>query len=238
MKKKLITGAAAVVMAAVISMTSFAGQWQQDAAGWWYQNDDGSYINNGWNWVDGKCYYFMPNGYCLTGTQTPDGYTVDENGAWVVNGVVQTQAADPANAAMGQEVIQVDVLTFTVPAGFVFRSSEDGMVFYSDASDSTVIALISENYYEGNDENILAAYEEQLMDQELGVLDGVTGAKSIKQFPTGHWYCYDYPVNTVKEIPGSIRVYGRIVGSKVQAVFFAGALSGMDTDSIMYNNIR
>ena len=38
-----------------------------------------------------ECYYFGPNGYIYTSTTTPDGYTVDENGAWTVNGTVQTQ---------------------------------------------------------------------------------------------------------------------------------------------------
>ena len=36
------------VASAVLSMTSFAGEWKQDASGWWYQNDDGSFTRNGW----------------------------------------------------------------------------------------------------------------------------------------------------------------------------------------------
>lgn len=237
MKKELLTGAAAFIMAAAMSMTSFAGQWKQDGAGWWYQNEDGSYVNNGWNWIDGKCYYFMPNGYCLTGTQTPDGYTVDETGAWVVNGVVQTQAAEAANIGMSQEVVQVDTLFFAVPAGFALDSSEEGEVYYSNADATTVIAVASEDYYEDLDETVIAAYQEQLLDQELGDIDGIKGTKSIKQFPTGYWYCYDYPAS-VADIPGNIRAYGRIVGRKIQMVMFAGAISEMDTDSIMYYNIR
>lgn len=35
----------------------------------------------------------------LANTRTPDGYTVDGNGAWVVNGAVQTQAATGNNNA-------------------------------------------------------------------------------------------------------------------------------------------
>ena len=38
-----------------------------------------------------ECYYFDGNGYMAANTTTPDGYTVDGSGAWVVDGVVQTQ---------------------------------------------------------------------------------------------------------------------------------------------------
>ena len=70
MKKTFMTAILAGLMAVSMSMTAFAGQWQQDAKGWWYQNDDKTYLKDGWKWVDGKCYYFTSDGYCLTGTQT------------------------------------------------------------------------------------------------------------------------------------------------------------------------
>mgnify|MGYP001027233705 CR=1 FL=1 len=44
------------VASAVLSMTSFAGEWKQDASGWWYQNDDGSFTRNGWQNISGKQY--------------------------------------------------------------------------------------------------------------------------------------------------------------------------------------
>ena len=42
----------------------------------------------GWNEIDGKSYYFEPvagqdQGHLYRGTTTPDGYQVDENGAWI-----------------------------------------------------------------------------------------------------------------------------------------------------------
>ena len=64
---------------------------------YWWQNDDGSYPTSSWHWLDGngdgisECYYFDGNGYMAANTTTPDGYTVDGSGAWVVDGVVQTQ---------------------------------------------------------------------------------------------------------------------------------------------------
>ncbi len=46
----------------------------------------------GWKWIDGYCYYITAeNGWDVrfkNGT-TPDGYTVDEEGRWTVNGVPQ-----------------------------------------------------------------------------------------------------------------------------------------------------
>lgn len=80
------------------STQSFAGQWLSDANGWWWQNDDGTYPASTWQWIDGnndgisECYYFNPEGYCVTSGTTPDGYMVDGTGAWIVGGVVQTQS--------------------------------------------------------------------------------------------------------------------------------------------------
>ena len=78
------------------AVTSYAG-WKQDDTGYWWQNEDGSYLTNGWHWLDGngdgisECYYFDGNGYMAANTTTPDGYTVDGSGAWIADGVVQTR---------------------------------------------------------------------------------------------------------------------------------------------------
>ena len=83
--------------------TSFAASWQSDSIGWWWQNDDGTWPSNSWQWLDGngdgvaECYYFDGNGYMLANTTTPDGYQVNADGAWVQNGAVQTQTATPTN---------------------------------------------------------------------------------------------------------------------------------------------
>ena len=97
--KKIVALAMAALMTAGSGMTVSAGQWQSDTNGWWWQNDDGSYPVGSWQWLDGnndgtaECYYFDGNGYMLANTITPDGYSVDGNGAWVVNGVIQTQTS-------------------------------------------------------------------------------------------------------------------------------------------------
>lgn len=83
---------------------SYAGQWKQDTTGSWWQEDNGSYPVNTWSWIDGnqdgvsECYYFDGNGYRLTNAVTPDGYQVNGDGAWIVNGVVQTQGQQGATS--------------------------------------------------------------------------------------------------------------------------------------------
>ena len=74
---------AAVVMAAVMTVgtasTAMAAEWKHDSKGWWWQNDDGSYPAASWQWLDDN-----------------------HDGAWVVNGAVQTKAV----AASGQTKTQ------------------------------------------------------------------------------------------------------------------------------------
>ena len=96
--KKLFSGMLfAAVMTAVLAMTCFAGTWQQNEKGRWWDNGDGTWPAACWQWCDGdgdgtaECYYFDNNGYVVTGGITPDGYTVDQNGAWTENGQVQTK---------------------------------------------------------------------------------------------------------------------------------------------------
>lgn len=78
------------------TMTVFAG-WEQTGATWKYQNTDKTYLTNTWSWIDGngdgiaECYYFNADGIMAANTTTPDNYTVNENGAWTVNGIVQVK---------------------------------------------------------------------------------------------------------------------------------------------------
>ena len=95
MKKVLVTAA---IMTAAMNMTAFAAGWQQNANGWWYAtNESGTeWYADGWQWIDGnqdgtaECYYFDENGYILANTVTPDGYYVNADGAWIIDGQVQT----------------------------------------------------------------------------------------------------------------------------------------------------
>ena len=109
MKKWLVQALTVASLTAAMSTTAFAGTWKLGAGAnsgkWWYDNEDGTWLANGWHWVDGnkdniaECYYFNGEGWLLTNTTTPDGYQVDSNGAWTAGGVVQTKqiAEQPQN---------------------------------------------------------------------------------------------------------------------------------------------
>ena len=107
--KKIVALLMAMAMVVGSNMTVFASGWQQNSTGLLLQNDDGSWPANSWEWLDGngdgvaECYYFDGNGYMLANTTTPDGYTVNADGAWTVNGEIQTQnvAVNNGGAATG-----------------------------------------------------------------------------------------------------------------------------------------
>lgn len=100
MKKKIMIGVSVIAIMITSSITVYAGQWKQDKIGWWYQNDDGSYLVNSWQWIDGnkdgiaESYCFDNNGYLFVNTVTPDGFQVNENGAWIINGLVQNKSVE------------------------------------------------------------------------------------------------------------------------------------------------
>ena len=62
-----------------------------------FPNSDGwkGRMLTGWQWIDGNCYYLDPQGQnegaLYRNTTTPDGFTVDQEGRWTVNGAVQKQ---------------------------------------------------------------------------------------------------------------------------------------------------
>lgn len=144
-KRKMSKGKillAAVVGSCVMAGSAFAGEWKTSSGGWWYQNDDGSYFASGWQWIDGKCYCFDENGYCLINTVTPDGYYVDESGAWIVDGVVQT-AAQAGGSETGSE-------TGTDASGIFAQSA--GTYYFSSGAGAwgTSLTLNADGSFEGS----------------------------------------------------------------------------------------
>ena len=81
---------------------TFASGWTKGISknAWWYDFGNGDYFKSSWQWIDGnqdgiaECYCFDENGWMYENTTTPDGYTVNENGAWTVNNIVQTKTSD------------------------------------------------------------------------------------------------------------------------------------------------
>ena len=81
---------------------TFASGWTKGISknAWWFDFGNGDYFKSSWQWIDGnqdgiaECYCFDENGWMYENTITPDGYTVNENGAWTVNNIVQTKTSD------------------------------------------------------------------------------------------------------------------------------------------------
>ncbi len=68
--------------------------WLYEGGNWYFLNTihDGFYgraFVSTWQWIDGYCYCFDANGKLYTNCTTPDGYTVDAEGRWTVDGVLQ-----------------------------------------------------------------------------------------------------------------------------------------------------
>lgn len=106
LRKKLIA-LSALTLSLIMVVPVFADNpigWQKNETGWWYgTNATGTtWYHDGWQWIDGnkdgisECYYFTPNGYIVTNGKTPDGYDVNTDGQWTINGVVQTIGAAAA----------------------------------------------------------------------------------------------------------------------------------------------
>ncbi len=98
--KKIVVTMLTIVVMITSSINTYAGEWKKDNIGWWYENDNGSYPTNSWQWIDGnndgiaESYYFDGDGYLLTNTITPDGFQVNENGIWIINGLIQSKPVE------------------------------------------------------------------------------------------------------------------------------------------------
>lgn len=124
MKKQFLIPAA-MGMAMVMATTAMAATWRTGAAPnenrWWLDDEDGTYAENEWRWLDGngdgvaECYAFDSEGWMYADTTTPDGYQVNEDGAWVVNGVVQTQQTGAQNTSQSQGDSRILIAYYTLP---------------------------------------------------------------------------------------------------------------------------
>lgn len=114
MKKKLMTAVLTATMALAMSINALAYVpvvgWKSEQLGdsthWHYDKTGyGNFAVNEWLWIDGngdgiaECYNFDSTSFMRANTVTPDGYTVNADGAWVIDGVVQTKQ-------VGQETAQ------------------------------------------------------------------------------------------------------------------------------------
>lgn len=72
MKKKMWIAAAAVAASVLGAAPAMAAGWQHDGVGYYYVYDSGNYASNGWRTIDGRDYYFDPNGYMAVGWRLVD----------------------------------------------------------------------------------------------------------------------------------------------------------------------
>ncbi|MFR3285038.1 MAG: hypothetical protein ACLTR6_12500 [Clostridium fessum] len=106
-KRLFLAGLTTGLLSLSAAFPAMAGSWKNgagdNAARWWYDNGDNTWAANGWRWIDGnqdgvsECYYFDAEGWLLTATTTPDGYTVNADGAWTVNGIAQSRQTAASN---------------------------------------------------------------------------------------------------------------------------------------------
>ena len=68
--KKLAALFFASVFCLSMALPAFAGEWVFDGPEswkWWYKEDNGNRVTNGWKQIDGEWYHFKDNGYIDTG---------------------------------------------------------------------------------------------------------------------------------------------------------------------------
>lgn len=95
MKKGLKVLVIASVLTMASTITSLAG-WEKRGEDWVFTDIYGNLCEYEWRWIDGnldgiaECYHFSGSGIMDSNT-TVYGDTVNEQGQWVVDGVVQTK---------------------------------------------------------------------------------------------------------------------------------------------------
>lgn len=119
-RKGFITSVTAIIVTMAISMTAYAINWDrlpivtkfkyEDGEYKYlntYKSEDGTEVRNQWvrmndNMGVNVWMYFGEDGYALTDTITPDGYTVNERGIWYKNSpgaiIVEVDSYNPDNA--------------------------------------------------------------------------------------------------------------------------------------------
>lgn len=111
MKNRILAFVGAVcILSTLMIGTAFTGGWRLGSKGWWYDLDNGQYYADGWYWIDGdqdgiaERYYFDHYGWMYQNRSTPDGYIVDDRGAWTMHGEEVTKGIEEIYEV--EEVIQ------------------------------------------------------------------------------------------------------------------------------------
>ncbi|MEG1574961.1 MAG: hypothetical protein RR341_07825, partial [Bacteroidales bacterium] len=100
--KKLIAVVLAATMTIISAVPAAAAVTRQTSNGLFYTDNGKDIKYPCWIWLDGACYYYKNAANILKNTTTPDGYTVDAEGRWTVNGQIQSNG-------YGYQVMGTDV---------------------------------------------------------------------------------------------------------------------------------
>ena len=154
-RKVIFLMGAVCTMLCANSFLSYAGEWRTGAGPnegrWWYAYEDGSYARNGWFWLDGnrdgieECYYFDDKGWMLSDMVTPDGYTVNADGAWVQNQSVQSRAGSLGNAAGRETAMKIQMKANGHTIVFELNDSPAAESLYSQLPMTVQVENYSDN---------------------------------------------------------------------------------------------
>jgi len=179
--------------------------WEKQDSDWIWINDDGSRNANGWFWLDGnkdgvyECYYFDANGIMLSDTVV-DGYTVNSDGQWVENGVIQTKGTRNSTGSSTGQTTYADLIMEAAKQSKVSPYVLAAMIIQEQGTSGTsqMISGTNSQYYGYYNFYNIGAYEH----------DGMTavqaGLKYASESGNGN-----RPWNTVeKGIVGGAIAYG------------------------------
>lgn len=235
--KRLVTLGMVACLSVASSMMAFAGQWQQTNSQWRYQNDDGTYATSGWQWIDGngdgvsECYYFNADGVMLANIITPDGYSVNADGAWVIDGVVQTQSAvtsaDNGSIKLKTDFIKQEIIDcYGKDTEYIINAFGEPKIspFVSEISDGDgkIITVSHTLFYEdmtvkvrdNKVQNIrsvtgnkYALFNVTKNEYTIGELDNILGVKSEEDNPWYTWQLKDNPSISLEYVGGYFVLY-------------------------------
>lgn len=197
MKKKIFLPFLISAFVICVGAPAFAGEWKQTENRWWYDNGDGTWPADTWQWIDGKCYYFDSQGYMLSNTVTPDGNMVNELGQWTVNGLVQTKeeagTGENQNTQLGwQKDPSTGQYKYRIKDGYVTDQWRkiDGKKYYFDSNSYMVTGFQDINgsqYYFLEDGSLQT--KTFLQDDIYYVVDHDTGA-IVDEVDKSEWSQY------------------------------------------------
>lgn len=163
------------------------GTWRQENGKWWYDIGSGMFYSNGWFWIDGnkdgtsECYYFDQNGWMLSNTTTPDGYTVNGNGAWTVNGQVQTRTR--SNDAKKEVAKVSNIKSHSSSSGDGSSGSGSGSGGSTDTKPDKPVKPDTEGKPgSGSDSSTTIAYQDDFWEGYRGY----SNAKLVNDYETGN----------------------------------------------------